>query len=278
DVFAAFRDHLKSRLHLVPFFERKLVLMPIQLDHPIWVHDDNLDLDYHFRHVSLPKPGTLEQLETLVARLHMILLDRTRPLWQYYVIEGLEGGGFAAYIIMHHAGIDGAAGVAAPAFRLSSYTEHEPALALTSATPPPSRTRRPSVAVAQGQQNTRDFRADQRLLRKVFHPAARVLRVVARPRQGDRESGTARYGGPGEPASHTAACTENAFQCVAVQPAIIRNLHHLSSRRKGCGEADKVKGERHRYDDQRGRTAALPGDSERPSRWPPARSGAGLAK
>ena len=58
DVFAVFRDHLKSRLHLVPFFERKLALTPIQLDHPVWVHDDNLDLDYHFRHVSLPKPET----------------------------------------------------------------------------------------------------------------------------------------------------------------------------------------------------------------------------
>ena len=82
EVFAAFRDHVKSRLHLVPFFQRKLALAPIQLDHPVWVHDDILDLDYHFRHVSLPKPGTREQLETLVARLHMILLDRARPLWQ----------------------------------------------------------------------------------------------------------------------------------------------------------------------------------------------------
>jgi diacylglycerol O-acyltransferase / wax synthase len=113
DIFAMFRNHLKSRLHLVPFFERKLALAQIQLDHPVWVHDDNLDLDYHFRHTSLPKPGTREQLETLVARLHMILLDRARPLWQYYVIEGLEGGGFAVYIKMHHAGIDGGAGMAA---------------------------------------------------------------------------------------------------------------------------------------------------------------------
>jgi hypothetical protein len=81
DVFAAFRDHLRSRLHLVPFSERKLALAPIQPDHPVWVHDDNLD--YHFRQAALPKPGTREQLESLVARLHMILLDRTRPLWQY---------------------------------------------------------------------------------------------------------------------------------------------------------------------------------------------------
>ncbi len=129
DVFAIFRDHLKSLLHLIPFFERKLALTPIQLDHPVWVHDDNLDLDYHFRHVSLPKPGTLEQLETLVARLHMILLDRTRPLWQYYVIEGLKGGGFAIYIKMHHAGIDGGAGMAALPVIFATSPDPEPELA-----------------------------------------------------------------------------------------------------------------------------------------------------
>ena len=140
DIFAMFRDHLKSRLHLVPFFERKLALAPIQLDHPVWVHDDNLDLDYHFRHISLPKPGTQEQLETLVARLHMILLDRTRPLWQYYVIEGLEGGGFAVYIKMHHAGIDGGAGMAALPIIFST-------------SPDPERAPR-AVATGQGQQST----------------------------------------------------------------------------------------------------------------------------
>ena len=134
DIFATFRDHLKSRLHLVPFFQRKLAMAPIQLDHPVWVHDDNLDLDYHFRHVSLPRPGTREQLETLVARLHMILLDRTQPLWQYYVIEGLEGGGFAIYIKMHHAGIDGGAGMAALPIIFATTPDPEPAPAPS---PPP---------------------------------------------------------------------------------------------------------------------------------------------
>src|ERR1700747_1892221 len=126
EVFAAFRDHLKSRLHLVRFFQRKLALAPIQLDHPLWAHDDNLDLDYHFRHVSLPKPGTLEQLETLVARLHMIVLDRTRPLWQYYVIEGLGTGGFAVYFKMHHAGVDGGGAIAALPIIFSTAPDPEP--------------------------------------------------------------------------------------------------------------------------------------------------------
>src|SRR6185436_2316495 len=126
DVFAIFRDHLRSRLHLVPFFQRKLALTPIQLDHPVWVRDADLDYDYHFRHMSLPKPGTREQLETLVARLHMILLDRARPLWQYYVIEGMESGGFAIYIKMHHAGIDGGAGMAALPIIFATSPDPEP--------------------------------------------------------------------------------------------------------------------------------------------------------
>ena len=111
--YDAFRDHIRARLHLLPFFHRKLTLSPIQLDHPVWAEDEDIDLDYHIRHMALPKPGTQAQLLTLVARLHMILLDRARPLWQYYIIEGLESGRFAAYVKMHHAAIDGGAGMAA---------------------------------------------------------------------------------------------------------------------------------------------------------------------
>ena len=111
--FDAFREHIRARLHLLPFFHRKLTLSPIQLDHPVWAEDEEIDLDYHIRHMALPKPGTQAQLLTLVARLHMIVLDRARPLWQYYIVEGLEGGRFAAYVKMHHAAIDGGAGMAA---------------------------------------------------------------------------------------------------------------------------------------------------------------------
>ena len=113
DVFKGFHDHIAARLHLLPFFERKLNAIPASLDNPVWIREDNVDLDYHIRQMALPRPGTMEQLRTLVARLHMILLDRSRPLWQYYVIEGLEGGGFAIYVKMHHSGIDGGAGMAA---------------------------------------------------------------------------------------------------------------------------------------------------------------------
>ena len=98
-------------MHLLPFFHRKLVLSPIQFDHPVWIDDDDIDLDYHVRQVALPKPGTDQQLRTLVSRLHMILLDRARPLWQFYVIEGLQAGRFAVYAKLHHAAVDGGAGM-----------------------------------------------------------------------------------------------------------------------------------------------------------------------
>src|SRR3954447_16991579 len=109
--FEAFREHIRARLHLLPFFHRKLALSPIQLDHPVWIDDDDIDLDYHVRQVALPKPGTDQQLRTLVSRLHMILLDRARPLWQFYVIDGLQGGRFAVYAKLHHAAVDGGAGM-----------------------------------------------------------------------------------------------------------------------------------------------------------------------
>jgi len=106
------REHLAKRLHLAPVFTRKLALMPFDLANPVWIEDDDIDLDYHIRRTVLPKPGTQEQLEALAARLHSSLLDRSRPLWEFYVIEGLADGTMGFYTKVHHAAIDGQAGVA----------------------------------------------------------------------------------------------------------------------------------------------------------------------
>ena len=111
-VFERFREHTVARFDLLPSYRRRLEMTPLGLDHPVWVDEDNLDLDYHLRHLTLPRPGTMEQLRALVARLHAIPLDRTRPLWQYHLIEGLEGGGFAVYVKVHHADMDGVAAMA----------------------------------------------------------------------------------------------------------------------------------------------------------------------
>lgn len=106
------KKYLSGRLHLASVFVRKLAMMPFDLANPVWVDDDDLDLEHHIHHVIMPRPGTMAQLERLVGRLHSSLLDRSRPLWEIHIIEGLQTGQVALYSKMHHAAIDGQAGVA----------------------------------------------------------------------------------------------------------------------------------------------------------------------
>ena len=111
DFCADIRHVMSERLHLVPVFTRKLAPMPLQFANPVWVAADTVDLDYHVQKVTLPPPGTQAQLEDCAGRLHSELLDRSRPLWRLYVIDGLETGQAAYYIKVHHAVLDGQAGV-----------------------------------------------------------------------------------------------------------------------------------------------------------------------
>jgi WS/DGAT/MGAT family acyltransferase len=106
------KEQVAKRMHLAAVFTRKLALMPFDLANPVWIHDDDIDLDYHVRYMVLPKPGTMAQMEALAARLHSMLLDRSRPLWEFYVIEGLADGRIGFYGKVHHAAVDGQAGVA----------------------------------------------------------------------------------------------------------------------------------------------------------------------
>ncbi|HSW04985.1 WS/DGAT/MGAT family O-acyltransferase [Aquabacterium sp.] len=112
DFYEDVKHHVSQRLHLASVFQRKLALMPFELANPVWVDDEDLDIDHHIRHIIMPRPGTPDQLERLVARLHSPLLDRSRPLWELVVIEGLASGQVAVYAKVHHAAIDGQAGVA----------------------------------------------------------------------------------------------------------------------------------------------------------------------
>ena len=112
DLFQRFRAHTASRLDLLPSYRRRLEWTPLGMDHPVWVDDEKIDLDYHIRHAALPKPGGMAELRALVAQLHAVPLDRARPLWEYTFIEGLEGGRFAVYVKVHHSAMDGIAGMA----------------------------------------------------------------------------------------------------------------------------------------------------------------------
>jgi len=104
-------DHIERRLHTSPIFSRKLVEVPFDLDRPYWVTDEYFELEDHVRHVALPKPGNWQQFCTLVARIHSRPLDLSRPLWELYVVEGLDRiakfpvGSFAILTKVHHAAI-----------------------------------------------------------------------------------------------------------------------------------------------------------------------------
>ena len=83
--------NIESRLHLARCFRQKLIAVPLGVDHPYWVEDADFDLEFHVRHIALPKPGDWRQLCIQAARIHARPLDLTKPLWEMYVIEGLDG-------------------------------------------------------------------------------------------------------------------------------------------------------------------------------------------
>src|ERR1700689_5208458 len=107
---ARLTDVLAERLPLVPVLRRKLLNVPFGLDQPYWVDDPNFDIEYHIREIALPRPGSEAQLTEQVSRLHARPLDRSRPLWETYLITGLAGKRAAVYTKIHHAAIDGASG------------------------------------------------------------------------------------------------------------------------------------------------------------------------
>jgi diacylglycerol O-acyltransferase / wax synthase len=109
--YVDFRDHIESRLHLVPRFRQKVRFVPFGQGRPVWVDDPHLNLAYHVRHTSLPEPGTEQQLRVLAARIFSEQLDRSKPLWELWLIEGLKGGRFAIVGKTHHAMVDGVSGV-----------------------------------------------------------------------------------------------------------------------------------------------------------------------
>lgn len=121
------REMVRGRLHLAPPFRQRLVEVPFQLHFPLWIEDPNFDLDNHIRHVAVPAPGGIRELAVLAGEINAIQLDRSRPLWEMWYIEGLEGGRVATLTKVHHAAMDGASGseITVALFDLSpEVTEH----------------------------------------------------------------------------------------------------------------------------------------------------------
>ena len=101
---------VSERLHLLPPFTRRLVPVPLGLDHPFWIEDPDFDLDFHVRDSAVPPPGDDRQLARTIERIFARPLDRSRPLWELYLIHGLEGGRVALLTKIHHSVVDGVSG------------------------------------------------------------------------------------------------------------------------------------------------------------------------
>ena len=114
--FKQILEFFSQRIKKEKIFRSRLVVPPLNIDRPYWVEDGEIDVEYHVRHIALPAPGDWRQLMILIARIHSRPLERTKPLWEAYVIEGLDNitgiakGSFAFYIKFHHAAVDGEAG------------------------------------------------------------------------------------------------------------------------------------------------------------------------
>jgi WS/DGAT/MGAT family acyltransferase len=174
--------YVEARLHIAESFRERLVHVPFGLDRPWWIRDGDFDLEYHIRHIALPRPGSWRQLCTQIARIHARPLDLTRPPWELYLIDGLDGvdhlpeGAFAVFLRVHHAAIDGVAG----AEILTAIHTHEP-----DGAPPP---------VSKGYHWEPDsIPSDAGLLsRAAVHGATRPLNVLRQVRKVARQLPTLR--------------------------------------------------------------------------------------
>ena len=108
--FDTIRNTIASRIHLIPPFRRKLVEVPFRLAHPVWIDDPDFDLDSHIHRIAVPAPHTMRELSEIVNDVASVPLDRRRPLWDMWVVEGLEDGHVALVTKIHHCAIDGVTG------------------------------------------------------------------------------------------------------------------------------------------------------------------------
>ena len=130
--YAAAYAKYASLVGVLEPMRRRVVEVPFGLDHPYWIADPNFDLDFHVRELNIAKPGRVDQLAEQVSRIHGRPMDRSRPLWEVYVIDGLESGRWALLTKYHHATIDGASGQ----LMLEIITDTEPDAAPPGESPP----------------------------------------------------------------------------------------------------------------------------------------------
>src|SRR5258708_6112374 len=174
DFFEDFKAMIASRLHLAPILKARLQKAPLDIDHPSWVEDDQFDIDRHIFRGSLPAPHDRANLERLVGWMHAKVVKRARPVWEFYVFEGMKDNEIGLYSKMHHACIDGGAGAA-----LTNM--------IYDVTPVPREVEKPAARAKAGQE-PRDIAANlidsyQQLWRQPFDSAT-AAKGIDLPRSG----------------------------------------------------------------------------------------------
>jgi diacylglycerol O-acyltransferase / wax synthase len=169
--------HVQSRLETVPRFRQKLAFPPFEAGRPLWVDDPTFNLGYHVRHTALPEPGAEDQLMRLTGRVFSQALDRSKPLWELWLVQGLQRNRFALLSKTHHALVDGVAGVDIATVLFDVKPVPEPAGEIDKWVPQPE----PSTAelLVRGATDlaTVPWRAAERIASAVQHPEAAARRV-----------------------------------------------------------------------------------------------------
>jgi WS/DGAT/MGAT family acyltransferase len=173
-----FIKHVDSRLHLVPRFRQKLAFPPIETGRPFWVDDPNFNISYHVRHSALPSPGSEEQLRNIVGRLFSQALDRSKPLWEIWLIQGLEKNRFALINKTHHALVDGVAGVDIATVLFDLKPVPEPIEPDTKWVPSPPPSSAEMAARGAGELAEAPFKLARRMMRATRDPMRATRKVV----------------------------------------------------------------------------------------------------
>jgi diacylglycerol O-acyltransferase / wax synthase len=207
DFFEDFKAMIASRLHVAPILKARLEKAPLDIDHPSWVEDDQFDIDRHIFRGSLPAPHDRATLERIVGWMHAKLLNRARPLWEFYVFEGMKDNEIGLYSKMHHACIDGGAGAA-----LTNM--------IYDVTPIP-RTIEPPAARAKVGQEPRDIAATlldsyQQLWRQPFD-ASTAAKGIELPRTGKSDLGSILF-------DNAMFQIENAVKFVGSVPTMLKSV------------------------------------------------------
>jgi WS/DGAT/MGAT family acyltransferase len=172
-------EHIASRLPLVPRYRQKLAFPRFEMGRPLWVDDPSFNLEYHVRHTALPSPGDLEQLRLLTGRIFSQRLDRSKPLWEMWVVQGLEDDRFAIINKTHHALVDGVSGVdlATVLFDLGPVPPERPEPREWTPNPEPSQ----AQLVAEGVKGLLRLPVDlgRNAARAASHPEKTIERVLA---------------------------------------------------------------------------------------------------